>query len=63
MLNFLKSAFAPKSTNVDAEALVEEFARQEARHYSTKLESFTAGVKYQNAEPQLQRDVVRAMIA
>ena len=63
MFNFLKSTFARKSTSVDAEALVEEFARQEARHYSTKLESFTAGVKYQNAEPQLQRDVVRAMIA
>ena len=63
MFNFLKSTFAPKSRNVDAEALVEEFAKQESRHYSTKLESFTAGIKYQNAEPQLQRDVVRAMIA
>lgn len=63
MFNFLKSAFSPKSTNVDADALVEEFARQESRHYSTKLESFTAGIKYQNAEPQLQRDVVMAMIS
>ena len=63
MFNFLKSTFGPKSTNVDAEALVEEFASQEARHYSLKLEDFTAGVKYQNGEPQLQRDVAMAMLA
>ena len=63
MFNFLKSAFGPKSTNVDAEALVEEFASQESRHYSLKLEDFTVGVKYQNGEPQLQRDVAMAMLA
>ena len=63
MFNFIKSTFAPKSVNLDAKSLVEEFAGQESRHYSNKLESFTAGIKYQNAEPQLQRDVVLAMIA
>src|SRR5262245_48647346 len=63
MFNFLKSTFASKSTNVDAEALVEEFAKQESRHYSQKLENFTAGIKYQNAEPQFQHDVVMAMIS
>ena len=63
MFNFLKSTFWRASTNTEAETLVEEFARQELRHYSYKLENFTAGIKYQNAEPQLQRDVVLAMLA
>jgi Domain of unknown function (DUF4132) len=63
MFNFIKSKFTSAPANSGAEALVEEFARQESQHYSNKLENFTAGIKYQNAEPQLQRDVVMAMIS
>jgi uncharacterized protein DUF4132 len=63
MFNFLKSKFTDTSANLEAEALVEEFARQESRNYSRKLEDFTAGVKYKNAEPQFQRDVVLAMLS
>src|SRR5215510_11794438 len=63
MFNFLKSKFTSASVSPDADALIEEFVNQEARHYSLKLENFTAGVKFQNAEPQLQRDVVMAMLA
>ena len=62
MLNFLKARFTNTSANLEAEALVEEFARQEPRNYSHKLENFTAGVKYKNAEPQFQRDVIFAML-
>ena len=63
MLNFLKSKFTNTPANLEADALVEEFARQEPRNYSRKLEDFTAGVKYKNAEPQFQRDVVFAMLS
>src|SRR5689334_1404612 len=63
MFNFLKSKFTDTSANVEADALVEEFARQESRNYSHKLENFTAGVKYKNAEPQFQRDVIFAMLS
>ena len=62
MLNLLKSKSTSVSTTPDAEALVEEFANQESAHYSPKLENFTAGVKYQSADPQLQHDVVMAMV-
>src|SRR6266498_245330 len=62
MFNFLKSTFTQASSNSEPEALVEEFAKQEPRQYSYKLENFTAGIKFQNAEPQLQRDVVIAML-
>src|SRR6476661_6220648 len=63
MLNFLKSRFTNTPANQEADALVEEFARQESRNYSRKLEEFTAGIKYKNAEPQFQRDVVLAMLS
>src|SRR6185436_12428911 len=62
MFNFLKSKLTNISAAPDADALVEEFVNQDIRHYSYKLESFTAGVKFQNAEPHLQRDVVMAML-
>jgi len=62
MFNFLKSKFTKISASTDADALVDEFARQESRHYSHKLADFTAGVKYKNAEPQFQRDVVFSML-
>lgn len=63
MFNFLKSKLKRTADNSDAGKLVEEFARQESRHYLHKLENFTAGVKYKNAEPRFQREVVLAMIA
>jgi uncharacterized protein DUF4132 len=62
MFNFLKSKFTNISSSPDVDALVDEFARQESRHYSHKVNDFTAGVKYKNAEPQFQRDVVFAML-
>ena len=62
MFNFLKSKFTKVSSSPDADALVDEFARQESRHYSHKLADFTAGVKYKNSEPQFQRDVVFSML-
>jgi hypothetical protein len=62
MFNFLKSKFINTTSNPVADSLIEEFARQELRNYSHKLDNFTAGVKYKNAEPQFQRDVVFAML-
>ncbi len=62
MFNFLKSKLKGASVNLEADALVEEFARQESRHYSHKLDSFSAGVKFQSSEPNVQRDVVMAML-
>jgi len=62
MFNFLKSKLTNTPINADADALVEEFARQEPRNYSHKLDNFTAGVKYKNAEPAFQHAVVFAML-
>jgi uncharacterized protein DUF4132 len=62
MFNFLKSKFKGVSVNFEADAIVEEFVNQEPRHYSYKLENFTAGVKFLNAEPHLQHDIVMAML-
>ncbi len=62
MINFFKSRFTSTSDNADADSLVQEFARQEPRNYSHRLEDFTAGVKYKKAEPQFQRAMVFAML-
>ena len=62
MFNFFKSKFTSTSDNPDADSLVQEFARQDPRNYSHRLEDFTAGVKYKKAEPQFQRDMVFAML-
>ena len=62
MFNFFKSKFTNTPANPDTDALVEELVRQGSRNYSHKLENFTAGVKYKNAEPQFQRDVVFAVL-
>lgn len=63
MFNFLKSAFSQPSASSEAEALVEEFARQNVRSYPFDLKNFTAGIKFQNADPQTQRTIVMAMLA
>jgi hypothetical protein len=63
MFNFLKSAFSHGSADSDAEALVEELARQNVRSYPFDLKNFTAGVKFLNADPQTQRTIVLAMLA
>ena len=63
MFNFLKSAFSHTSTDSEAEALVEELAHQHMRSYPFDLKNFTAGVKFQNADPQTQRTIVMAMLA
>ncbi|HKY54417.1 MAG TPA: hypothetical protein VJM08_08935, partial [Anaerolineales bacterium] len=63
MFNFLKSAFSQPSASTEAEALVEELARQQVRQYPFDLKNFTAGVKFLNADPQTQRRMVLAMLA
>src|SRR5687767_11604259 len=63
MLNFLKSTFSRTSTDSESEALVEELARQNVRLYPFDLKNFTAGVKFQNAEPHAQRTIVLAMLS
>ena len=55
MLNFLKSTFARASSSTDAEALVQEFAKQTGRLYPFDLKRFPAGVKFLKSEPQAQR--------
>ena len=63
MFNFLKSAFTRTSTDSDPQSLVEELARQHVRSYPFDLKNFTAGVKFKNADPQAQREIVLAMLA
>ena len=63
MFNFIKSAFSHPATGSEADALVEEFARQKIRSYPFDLKNFTAGIKFQNAEPQTQREIAMAMLA
>lgn len=63
MFNFLKSAFSDRSASSEAEALVEELARQNVRQYPFDLKNFAAGVKFLNADPQTQRTIVLAMLA
>jgi hypothetical protein len=63
MFNFLKSTFSRPSSNLEAEALVEELARQNVRSYPFDLKNFTVGVKFQNADPQSQHAIVMAMLA
>jgi hypothetical protein len=63
MFNFLKSAFSHTSVNSEAEALVEELARQNVRQYPFDLKNFTAGNKFLNADPQTQHTIVMAMLA
>src|SRR5688572_25977814 len=62
MFNFFKSKRKSAPEDHGADSLVEEFARQESRRYSQRLEDFTAGAKYKQADPQFQRDVVFAML-
>jgi len=61
MLNFLKSAFS--QTPLEVESLVEEFVRQESRLYPFDLKNFKAGVKFQNADPPMQRAIIMALLA
>src|SRR5687768_4993534 len=63
MFNFLKAAFSPTSGNIDAEALVQELARQNVRSYPFDLKNFTAGVKFLNVYQQIQHGIVLAMLA
>jgi len=60
MLNFLKPGRPGPSS--DAEALVEELARQSGPLHPFNLKNYTAGVKIQNAAPELQCAVVIAML-
>ena len=62
MFNFLKSAFSHNSSDSEAEALVEELARQNVRAYPFALRNFTVGVKFQKADPPTQRAIALAML-
>ena len=63
MFNFLKSAFSHDSANSEPEELVQELARQNVRAYPFDLKKFTAGLKFLNADPEMQRTIVMAMLA
>ena len=62
MFNFFKSRFTRTSDHLEADSLVEEFARQEPRNHSYRLENFSTGAKFKRAEPSFQREVALAML-
>jgi hypothetical protein len=62
MFNFFNSRRRGAPEEHGADSFIEEFARQEPRNHSQRLEDFTAGIKYKQAEPPFQRDVVFAML-
>lgn len=63
MFNFFKSIFTNNAANSEAEALVEELARQKAQSFPVDLNNLPTGVTFQNADPQTQRAIVMAMLA
>jgi hypothetical protein len=64
MLNQVKSTFTVPSPRSEAKALVEAFARQDQqRFYPFELQKFKLGVRFQNADPQMQRVIVMATLA
>jgi len=64
MLNQVKSTFTVPSPRSEAQALVEAFARQDQqRFYPFELQNFKFGVRFQNADPQMQRVIVMATLA
>lgn len=64
MLNQVKSTFTVPSPRSEARALVEAFARQDQqRFYPFELQNFKFGVRFQNADPQMQRVIVMATLA
>lgn len=64
MLNQVKSTFTVPSPRSEARALVEAFARQDQQQfYPFELQNFKLGVRFQNADPQMQRVIVMATLA
>lgn len=64
MLNQIKSTFPVTTPRSEAKALVEAFATQDKQKiYPFKLQNFTLGVRFQNADPQTRRVIVMAMLA
>lgn len=64
MLNQVKSTFTVPSPRSEAKALVEAFARQDQqRFYPFELQNFKLGVRFRNADPQMQRVIVMATLA
>lgn len=64
MLNQIKPTFPITALGSEAKALVEAFATQDKqKNYPFKLQNFTLGVRFQNADPQTQRVIVMAMLA
>jgi len=64
MLNQVKSTFTAPSPRSEARALVEAFARQDQqRFYPFELQNFKLGVRFQTADPHMQRVIVMATLA
>ena len=64
MLNQVKSTFTAPSPRSEVKALVEAFARQDQqRFYPFELQKFNLGVRFQNADPQMQRVIAMATLA
>jgi hypothetical protein len=64
MLNQIKPTFPVTTLRSEAKALVEAFATQDKQKiYPFKLQNFTLGVRFQNADPQTRRVIVMAMLA
>jgi hypothetical protein len=64
MLNQIKPTFPVTALRSEAKALVEAFATQDKQQmYPFKLQNFSLGVRFQNADPQTQRVIVMAMLA
>src|SRR6266508_1511896 len=64
MLNQVKTTVTVPSPRSEANALVEAFARQDQqRFYHFELQKFKLGVRFQNADPQMQRVLVMATLA
>ncbi|MGE5251039.1 MAG: hypothetical protein ACM3QS_12615, partial [Bacteroidota bacterium] len=47
----------------EAEAVIEELASQEGRLYPFHLKNFPAGVRFEEADRELQREILMAMLA
>ena len=61
MLNFLKRKNTPE-TSSEAQALVNQLAKEDGRIYPFKLKNFPAGEKILKSEPEIQKQVALLLI-
>ena len=62
MLNFLKRKPTPE-TSGEVQALVDQLSKEDGRIYPFKLKNFPTGLKIQESESELQRQIVLALFA